>query len=589
MVKIFAKIISILTPHERFRGAIVLVLMIVEACVQLIGTASVAPFLAVLANPGIVETNRYFSAVYQYLGCENSRSFLVVLGVMTIVMLLGTSILSVLTDYATLRFSNMRRHRLSCDLLGQYLRQPYPFFLQRNTSNITKTMLSEVDMVITNALIPSLELTANSFRAIAVIVLLVVVNPALALALMSILGGCYIILYFSVRKMQRRIGQQRREANRERFKIVAEAFGGIKEIKVIGCEQAYLKAFTTPSRLASKYQAVSKILSSSPQFIVKGIAFSAVLVVAVYMLDKNEAALQKLLPVFGLYAIGGTRLIPALQKIYSCLSEIQFGAAAVDDVLEDLKQLDAGGAKPDQVKTEPLHLNKSLQLKNVTFTYEGADVPAINNINLEIESKTGLGIIGTTGAGKSTLIDLVLGLLSPDSGEILIDGVPLTKENLRAWQKTIGYVPQYIFLADDTVTNNIAIGVQAKNIDQQRVEKAARMAQIHNFVAELPKGYQTQVGERGARLSGGQRQRLGIARALYHNPDVLVLDEATNALDNETEAEVMKAINDLSGTKTIIMIAHRLSTVQRCDKIVKLESGKLICCGQYDEVVEKSA
>jgi len=564
-----------------------MVLMILVGCMELAGTASVAPFLAVLAKRSVIETNPYLSTVYLALGFENARSFLIALGVLAIVMLIATSVLNVLANYAALRFSNMRRHRLSCDLLEQYLRQPYSFFLQRNTSSITKTMLSEVDMVINNALTPSLELISNSITATAVLVLLIAVNPSLALILIGGLGGCYLLLYASIRKSQKRIGRQRREANRERFKIVSEALGGIKEIKVIGCEQAYLKAFTKPSKLASKHQATNKVLAHSPQYLVKGMVFSAILVVAVYVLGKDEAALQKFLPILGLYAVGGSRLIPALQKIYSCLSEIQFGSAAVDDVLEDLKLLGQDKNKVNQNSIEPMHLQKSLRLINVTFTYEGSDVPAIENINLEIDSKTAVGIIGATGAGKSTLIDLILGLLYPDSGEILIDGIPLTKENARAWQKTIGYVPQHIFLADDTITHNIAFGVPETKIDHSMVEKAARMAQIHEFVSKLPEGYQTRVGEQGTRFSGGQRQRLGIARALYHNPDVLVLDEATNALDNETEAEVMKAINDLSGTKTVIMIAHRLSTVQRCDKIVKLEMGKIISCGRYHEVVAK--
>jgi ABC-type multidrug transport system fused ATPase/permease subunit len=281
-----------------------------------------------------------------------------------------------------------------------------------------------------------------------------------------------------------------------------------------------------------------------------------------------------MLPILGVYALSAYRLKPAMNNIYTSLSEMRFGEAALDGVFKDLQ------GPPEDPRTEIAHdqklpLKKRLELRDVSFFYPGSQKPALNRINLCIQANSTVGIIGSTGAGKSTMVDLILGLLQPDTGQMFIDDQPLSADNVRAWQNGIGYVPQHIFLADDSIATNIAFGIANDNIVQMAVEKAAKMAQIHEFILELPEGYNTEIGERGVRLSGGQRQRLGIARALYHDPDLLVLDEATSALDNTTESDVMKAIDELSGNKTIIMIAHRLSTLERCDQMVRLEGGKL--------------
>ncbi len=336
----------------------------------------------------------------------------------------------------------------------------------------------------------------------------------------------------------------------------------------------YLDSFTKPSYEFSHYQAISSTLVEVPQFLVEVIAFGALLAMAMYALASEGNEVAELLPILGLYAMGALKLKPAVNIIYKSLATMKFGAAAIDNISEDLKESEqVVGIKNDYKR---LTLKDSLVLKGLFFAYPNTAQAALQNINIVIKANTTVGIIGATGAGKSTLVDIVLGLLYPTQGDIIVDNEKLSLENIRQWQNSIGYVPQSIFLADNTISSNIAFGIEKDSIDMKQVEQVAKMAQVHEFVTKLEHSYDTVIGERGVRLSGGQRQRLGIARALYHNPELLVLDEATSALDNETELEVMKAINNMSGSKTIIMIAHRLSTVERCDKIIKLEDGTII-------------
>ena len=381
-------------------------------------------------------------------------------------------------------------------------------------------------------------------------------------------------MYMTIRKYLSKIGQKRAKANSQRFKITSETIGGIKDLKVLGREQVYLNSFTKPSYEFSHHNSTNQTLSEVPQFMVEVIAFGALLAMAMYAFASDGANIGTLLPILGLYAIGALKIKPAINGVYSSMTKMKFGAPALDSVIEDLKELDVRVEIKNDYKR--LKLQDELKLQNLNFIYPNTTSSALKNINISIQANTTVGIIGTTGAGKSTLVDIILGLLSPTSGSVMVDGEELTNTNIRQWQNSIGYVPQSIFLVDDTIASNIAFGIEKDDIDIEQVEKVAKMAQVHEFVSKLDKGYYTIIGERGVRLSGGQRQRLGIARALYHNPELLILDEATSALDNKTEVEVMKAIDNMSGSKTIIMIAHRLSTVERCNKIIKLESGEIV-------------
>lgn len=573
MIQTYKKLWQLLSAHERKRALLLSLLMIVMAFFEVLGVGSIMPFLSVLGKPEMLETNRYLSAVYGFGGFNDKNSFLIFLGVFALVTLLVSAAVKSFTYYALFKFSNMRRHSIGKKLLRKYLHQPYDYFLARNSSDISKTILSEVDLMINQVLQPALRLVTYSTLTFALIIFLVAVDPILAAILAGIFGGFYILMYSTVRKYVSHIGKERAKANSQRFKIVSETIGGIKDLKILGREEVYLDSFKTPSVDFSRYQSINQTLSQVPKFFVEVIAFGSLLAIAMYALMNEGTDLGRLLPVLGLYALGALKLKPAVNTIYASLSMLRFGNAALDAVLQDLGKEEKTDIKNDFTR---LCLKRNLKLENITFYYKNTKNPALADVNLVIEANSTVGIVGTTGAGKSTFVDVILGLLTPSSGKLIVDETVLDASNIRQWQNSIGYVPQSIFLADDTIASNIAFGIDKEQIDSAQVEKVAKMAQVHEFVSGLENGYETIIGERGVRLSGGQRQRLGIARALYHEPEVLVLDEATSALDNSTEAEVMKAIDAMSGKRTIIMIAHRLSTVEKCDKIIKLENGRVV-------------
>lgn len=575
MIKIYKKLWNFLSSNEKKKTIILLFLMVLMAFFEVLGVGSIMPFLSVLGNPESIETNKYLNYIYIYLQFENKDFFLIFLGLFALFMLLLSAIVRSVASYAKFRFANLRRHSLGLKLLKKYLHQPYSFFLSRNSSDISKVILSETDLAINQAILPALNLLTYSILTIALIGFLVIVDPILAFILGIIFGGFYIIMYMTVRKYLSEIGQKRDKANSMRFKITSETIGGIKDLKILGREKIYLDSFTNPSYEFSHYFATSQTLSEVPQFLVEVIAFGTLLAIAMYALASDGVDIGTVLPVLGLYGLGALKLKPAVNNIYKALTMMKFGNSAIDNIINDLNKCEEHeiNIKNDYQR---LNLKDKLVLKNVFFAYSNTSKYALNNIDMKIKANTTVGIIGTTGAGKSTLVDVLLGLLYPTGGEIYIDNKKLDQNNMRQWQNSIGYVPQSIFLSDDTIASNIAFGIENDEIDMFKVEQVAKMAQVHEFVLKLENGYQTIIGERGVMLSGGQRQRLGIARALYHDPEILVLDEATSALDNQTEAEVMNAIDGMNGNKTIIMIAHRLSTVERCDKIIKLENGEIV-------------
>lgn len=551
------------------------------------------PFMAVLAKPEVVETNRYLAWIYQRLEFESTDAFIFFLGIGFLILIVGSLALRAFAFWAIVRFSHARNHAWSCRLLRGYLHQPYEWFLNQHSGTLGAAILNEVSKAIHGILFPALQLVSHGLVAIFLLALLIAADPLLALSMTMVLGIAYVSLFVLVRRYLSRIGEERRRANDQRFKAAQEAFGGMKDVKVYGLEEAFVERFRVPSLQVMQCEAKVKMVSELPSFAMQALVFGGIMITLLYFVG-SHGGLQEALPIFSLFAIAGYRLMPALQALYKALSEIRFNAIVLDAMHQDLYLLPRDTTIPimeggGQKKFEPLRLRETLRLVDVTYHYPTAERKTLTGANLMIPAYSTVGLVGSTGSGKTTLVDLVLGLLQPESGQLVVDSQPITPTLCRAWRHSIGYVPQQIYLSDDTVSGNIAFGIPPDRIDQEAVERAAKTANLHDFVvAELPNGYKTLVGERGIRLSGGQRQRIGIARALYRDPDLLILDEATSALDNLTERAVMEAVHNLSNQKTIILIAHRLSTVKKCDRIFYLEQGQVIASGTYDELLANS-
>nr|WP_279311500.1 ABC transporter ATP-binding protein [Salinibacter ruber] len=561
------------------------------ASLQVASVASIMPFLSVASDPSIIQENEYLRWAYATFGFDDDRSFLITLGLGAFIVLVVSNVFIILTRWAMERYSWGRNHSLSRRLLRSYLYRPYEYFLTRNSSELGKNILEEVKEVADQMLKPTLLGVAKAVVAVFIVGFLVYFDPVVALMVTVVLGAAYGAIYLVVRSQLDERGEARVEANTKRYQFVGEAFGGIKEVKIQGKEEAFLNLYDDPSERYARNQALYRVIKKAPRYIIEMVAFGGIILIAVYLIAVRES-LQQVIPVLGLYAFAGYRLLPALQEAFHGLASARFNIAALNKLHRDLKGLAearssaSGGA--DGTAAPPLLLEEELALREVSYTYPDADRPAIKNLSLAIPARSMVGFVGKTGSGKTTAVDLALGLLRPQEGEITIDGTPLRANNLRRWQQTLGYVPQHIYLSDDTVARNIAFGVPRDQIDMETVREAARRAHILDYVEQdLPNRWETVVGERGVKLSGGQRQRIGIARALYHDPSVLVFDEATSALDQSTEAGVMEAIYDLEGEQTILIISHRLSTVQRADNIFMLEEGRKVGEGSYDALLEE--
>lgn len=581
-MKTIKKLLDLLTLSERKRAYLVLGMILAMALLDMIGVASIMPFMAVLANPELVETNVLLSNAYKKLGFTDPQQFLFALGILVFVLLVVSLAFKALTTYAQLRFTLMREYSIGKRLVEDYLHQPYSWFLSRHSADLGKTILSEVDKVVHNAVIPMMNLIAHGAVATALLTLLILIDPQLALIVGLTLATAYTLIFKASRGFLSRIGQERVQANHGRFTAVSEAFSASKEVKVGGLEQAYIRRFAEPAKRYAQYQASERVIRELPRFALEAIAFGGMLLVVLYLMAQS-GSFANALPIIALYAFAGYRLMPALQQIYAAVTQLRFASPALDALHADLMSLKP--AHPNFSQEDTIALKLAITLNKIQYSYPNATQPALKNLSFTIPAKSTVAMVGTTGSGKTTTVDLILGLLEAQEGTLEVDGRAITDHNRRAWQSTIGYVPQQIYLADDTVAANIAFGLVAKDIDQAAVERAAKIANLHEFVInELPQQYQTTVGERGVRLSGGQRQRIGIARALYRNPQVLILDEATSALDNLTEQVVMEAVHNLGRKVTIILIAHRLTTVKACDTIFLLEKGELKTQGTYYEL-----
>ncbi len=589
MIPIIYKTLRLFQPDQRRRLVWLVAAMVVSALIETAGIASVIPFLAVVANPSVVTENPYLAYAYERSGAATIDGFLIILGLFFIVMMVASNAARALTMWATVRFQWRNHEIISHRLLESDLRAPYAFHLRHNSARLGKELLGEVSRVVGHVFIPLTRVVARGVAAVFIVALLIIADPLLAILASVFIGGFYALVYVKVRRRQGALGEDVSRAKTQRYQIANEALGGVKELQVLGREGLFLERFRSVSDRHARAHVANSVVGLVPRFVLDTLSYAGIVAVILYLLTTRQA-LDQVLPLLALYAFGANRLIPAAQEIFGSLAEVRFHASALDELLADLaiqprRVLPTGAHGPRAGLSRSLAPERSIRLEKVTFSYSEDRGPVLHDLTLEIPARSLCGLVGATGSGKTTLVDLLLGFFVPTGGTIWIEDEELVEAKFPLWRREVGYVPQHIFLCDASVAENIAFGVPREEIDQAAVERAARAAHIHDFVQTLPDGYETAVGERGVRLSGGQRQRIGIARALYHDPSVLVMDEATSALDNATEDHVMQAIRELRGGRTILMIAHRLSTVKECDIVFHLEGGRLVGQGTFDELM----
>ena len=576
------KLVGLLTPQEKRSAFFLLLMIFFMILIDGLGVASVMPFMAVLSAPQSIEANSMLAFIFKYLNFSDTNSFLFFLGSVTFILLVSGQAFKAFITYHQVKFSMMSEYSISKRLIKAYLYQSYDWFLDKNSAELGRALLSEVSTVVGGGMMPLISLITQCALTVVLLLLLVLVDPFLAMLLGGVLGGIYFLVYIVTRAFISKIGAERNRANQERFSVVSEAFGAFKEVKMLGLENVFIDRFGIPAEIYARHQVSSTVVSQMPRFALEATAYGGMILLLLILMS-GGGEIGSVLPVVTLYAFAGYRLMPALQQIYSSFSQLRFIGSALDMVSYDLNYLKINGNKSDD--EVPVRLKKSIQLTDVKFSYPGATSPTLINFNLKIPAYSTVGIIGLTGSGKSTTIDLILGLLVPQKGAVTVDDLQINALNRSVWQRSIGYVPQQIYLADSSVAANIAFGVEVNNIDHNALLKAAKLANLHEFVVnELSDGYDTAVGERGVRLSGGQRQRIGIARALYGCPQILIFDEATSALDGLTESEVMEAISNLKNNMTIIIISHRLSALRNCDQIFLIEKGEILDHGNYEEL-----
>lgn len=571
--------------RRRQRQFILLIgLMLVSALAEVVSMGAVLPFIGILVAPDRVISNPIIAEVAQAWGITSGNQLVLPLTVAFATAAIIAGLVRIVLLWVSARIAYGSGADLGVSVYHRTLYQPFQVHLARNSSEVISGITSKVVGAV-NVLLSLLMLASSTVLLIALMFALITIDPMVALVAALVIGASYTAITLMSRRRLHRNSQCIAHEQSQVVKALQEGLGGIRDVLLDGAQPTYCQIYRDADYALRRAQANNLFIAGSPRFVMEALGMALIAALA-YALSYRSGGIEQALPVLGALVLGAQRLLPAIQQIYAAWATIAGSYASLEDTVELLDQ-----PLPTELfenVIEPLHFQKDIQFRGVRFRYTNEGPLVLDVFNLLITKGARVGFVGSTGSGKSTTLDLLMGLLTPTEGEILIDGQPLNYGRLRAWQQAIAHVPQSIYLADATLAENIAFGVPRESIDLNRVQQAARRAQIADFIESGSRGYQAYVGERGIRLSGGQRQRIGIARALYKQASVLVFDEATSALDNTTEQTVMDAIEDLSSDLTILIVAHRLSTVRCCDNIFELDNGKLVAQGTYEELIERS-
>lgn len=597
MKSIFSKFLYLFNHREKLQILAIFFLILVGAFLETLVVGLIYPFISILKTPEIIKDHNILRWSYNAFGATSTKEFLVWAALVLIAVYLFKNAYTIFLAYIQTKFIFNKQIAFSRRLFAIYLSQPYTFHLQRNTSELLYRINTVVPALFNSFLLFVLMFIIEAITALSIMGLLISVKPLPSIIAASMLGFATVVFYKIIRKKIGEYGKSRQHHSEKMIQWINQGLGGIKETKVLGREGFFINAYNENSIGYVRAERFMQVINQLPRPFLETICIISMLIITLLMIVQNKE-FQSIIPTLSLFAVAAFRIIPSMNRIFAAATQIRYNSYSIEVIYNDLVSLNKytsftkKGVLDDIIKPvinreDSISFTNAVELKNVCYQYPNAEKLALNRISLTIPKRRSVGFVGASGAGKTTIVDVILGLLIPTQGEVLVDGKNI-KDNLSSWQRKIGYIPQSIYLSDDTIRRNIAFGLPDEQINDDQIWSVLASAQLEGLVNSLSGKLDTFVGERGIRLSGGQRQRIGIARALYHNPEVLVMDEGTASLDNETEWGIMQALNRLSGKKTLIIIAHRLSTVKNCDQLYFVRDGEVVDYGTYEELFDKS-
>lgn len=569
----YKKLSYIFSKRDKYKIALLLCIMVAGSFLELLGVAVFQPFVNIIMMPDSIQENPYLARIYQMFGCSTTESFLTVVALGIIVIYVVKNVYLWVEQNLIMKFTYGMQQKLSTRLLTTYLSEPYTFHLNKNIAELQRSMQEDTGLF-TQVLMHTLQLVAEVVVCIVLGVYLFTVSNSITVVIVGLLILCVVLFTKITKRFTEQLGKEAQVYKGKLYQWVNQSLGGVKEVKVLNREEFFVSSYKKYYGLYIKGVRINRLLSITPKYMVEAVCMTGLLIAIIIKLNFGHGELENFIPQLATFAVAAFRLLPSVGRINEHVNNILYAVPSVDLIYGDLKGIEDYQESKGEEEGKEWSFEHGITAKHITYAYPNTDTNVLEDASCVIPKGKTVAFIGNSGAGKTTMADIILGLLAPQRGKILVDDIDVFK-NLTMWHHQIGYIPQVIYLSDDTIRNNIAFGIHEDQIDEEAVRTALKKAQLAEFVDTLPDGLDTIVGDRGVRLSGGQRQRIGIARALYHDPEILVLDEATSALDNETETAVMEAIESLQGSKTMIIIAHRLTTIQNADIIYEVGDGKV--------------
>ena len=591
MFKSVLNLFKLLTLKQRKRLYVLQIFVVLAAIFEIVGIASIAPFMLLVSDTSVIEESSFFANLYEFSGSSEINDFVILVGTLVLVLLALSSAISMYTIARLSNFAAITGAEISERLFKHYFNQNWLYFTKNSSPQLVKKISQESQRMTSQVLLPLVQINAKVVSMFSIVIALFIYKPVIALVGTITFSVVYLLLFKVVRGALQRNGVNISNMLADRFRIMSDVFGGAKDLILTGRKDYYTEEFSKSGVRLARSMSLNTILGQLPRYAIELVAFGIVVSLVIFLFSSHDQNLAKIVPELAMYALAGLKLLPAAQNIYSSATQIKGNIYSFESIQSDLVDSMNQNEKriaEQQSSDKEFEYTKGIELIDIKFAYPDREENILDGVNMLISNNSIVGLVGASGGGKSTLVDVLMGLVEPDSGKIVIDGNVVKYSQMRGWKDLIGYVPQTIFLSEGSISENVALGINPDNIDLAKVDSALRSAHLYEYVNSLPEGRKTCVGERGVQLSGGQRQRLGIARALYHDPLVLVFDEATSALDGITEKVIMDAINSFHGKKTIVIIAHRLKTVKACDKIYYLERGVIVEQGTYSELLSNN-